>query len=683
MATKKKNLMRLFDIAASTNLFSKLSGFYLNAEPRIKAKLRPGLPRTGRWLCRENPHLVCLFGCEGDKDAPIAYIDGCYYLRDGINSMIHFGQSDIVGKVSWYNAEGWLPCLVSEFKTEKLSFRIENFADVCTFENKPLSVAYSRVIIENLSSTAVRVPAPSKRLTPLNSATGNPGTLEPGEKKCFDYCVAADRFGKNFERPSEDILRSFGSFDSRYESMKGRWTKRLEPLVTLDLPDENLVNAYKAGYVYTMIVKDGYELHVGENGYDRVFDHDVIGIIAALLAMGDTEYFDEYTKYILLNVQYSDARWKYSFVFAKYLQMTGDTALIESRFDEISRNTHSIESDRLSPDGVMKKSNSIDSDGFWTIDNQSALTGLAAYRYICLRLGKTDEAEWALGQYGSLLAATNKKLSETAKKYSLDYIPISLEVPNELSARSDKRDANRLSMFLFGRWSWEAHLFCEKQEGYMLDMIDKTYEMSFDVTEKELGSKYNFGGYPHGFYCSAYNAGYGSAALAGKKHRDTAIKAYQFMLENAQSGPFGWWEGVDYPSDSSPWDISHAAAGGGSCPHIWGQATATKALLDSLACRRTDGTAIILRGVPDEWLIEGKHVAVSNIPAGTGKFGFIAHGTEHGLHLELEGNDDFPVSVEAMLLEGKNIIAPGCGITEQGCAVIPSGTKTVDIYFNR
>ena len=79
-----------------------------------------------------------------------------------------------------------------------------------------------------------------------------------------------------------------------------------------------------------MIVKDGDELHVGENNYDRVFDHDIIGMLATLYLLGDFEYFEEYASHILDNVQYPDARWKFSFPYALYLEKTGDPARIDS-----------------------------------------------------------------------------------------------------------------------------------------------------------------------------------------------------------------------------------------------------------------------------------------------------------------------------------------------------------------
>ena len=36
------------------------------------------------------------------------------------------------------------------------------------------------------------------------------------------------------------------------------------------------------------------ELHVGENGYDELFDHDTIGIVSTLLTVGDFTYAKDY-----------------------------------------------------------------------------------------------------------------------------------------------------------------------------------------------------------------------------------------------------------------------------------------------------------------------------------------------------------------------------------------------------
>ena len=630
--------------------FSLAGSVYFN----LVNRLRVASPFTGRgYAYKKYPELVGVFGCEGGKDAPIAFIDGSYLLRDRGNKIITFGIKDIPGRIKWSNAEGFLPCLVSEFEKDGVEYRISNFSDKLTIGGNDFDIAYSRLTVKNGTGSPVKRPAVSALLIPLNERSE---TIQPGETADFDFAVAADRFGGKYPFPDADEIRKQGGFDEHYEYMKKYWLARLEPLAEITaLPEPELIDAYKAGYIYTMICKDGDELHVGENGYDRVFDHDVIGILNTLILLGDRKDIEKYSAFILKNVQYPDARWKYSWFFVLYLQKTGNADFVRRNFGEIKANAHSIASARESGgSGIMKPTPAIDSLGHWTVDNFSALTGLCSYEYICKTLGEKDEEEWAAEEYRSLLAVCDGTAKETLAKYSLDYLPMNMTLPNSETARSDPRDANRLSMFLFGRWSWEAYLFGAEQYGPLVDLTDATYEHSARVRKDVCADLCNFGGYPHGYFCSAYNAGYGGAALRGEKYRSLGIDAYLYMIHNAMSAPYSWWEGVKYPDEKSPWAIPHASGGGGSCPHMWGQSTATKVLFDSLICEKADGTLIIGRGVPARWVKAGNVIEVKKYP--------VSHGKRVDMRIEFEETGatvtitgDAPVQADMPLPPGNEL----------------------------
>ncbi len=613
-------------------IFSAVVNKFFAASSAANVSFKRGAMFKTDLICKKHHGLTASFGCEGDRDAPIAFIDGSYLLRDRADTLINFGFSSkkLEGKIKWYNSEGWLPCLVSEFNYSTLRYKIENFANDAVIDGNRFEIAYTRLTVTNVSSARAALPKKPRLLVPL-SEDAKKQHIESGETITMDYAVCADRFGCKYSFPDDSKTAAAGGFDENYRRMRDYWMHRTQPLAQItELPDRRLIDAYKAGFVYTQIVKDGDELHVGENGYDRVFDHDVIGIMVSLLTVGDFTGFKDYAKHILKNVQYPDARWKYAWAFAVYLMRTDDRSYIREIFGEIRENTHAIESDRIEDGkGIMKRTNAIDTNGFWTIDNWSALTGLAAYRYICMALSETQEAKWASEQYDSLLGECDKKLRETLNKYSIDYIPISMEEPNETCPRSDSRDANWASMFLFGRWAWDAYLFGAEQHGVMLELIDKTYSHGFERRKSVSDTISNFGGYPHGYFSSSYNAGYGSAALRGEEYRDIGIKAYQFMIEHSQSGPFAWWEGIGYPDDASPWNIPHASCGGGSCQHIWGQSVATKVLFDSLISVKADGTLIVGRGVPQEWIKDGNVIEIRNFP--------ILHGKRVNLRMDFVG----------------------------------------------
>lgn len=667
----------ILEAVTSLPLFSKLSSAYLRRESAIRLRLTKGGKDSA---CRRYPGLVTCFGWEGDKNAPIAYIDGSFSLRSRDNALVGFGFNSVDSKIKWYNAEGYLPCLVSEYTSGSFEVKIESFADLVTVDGSDFVVAYSRITAENISKETQKLPPLPKIVSVLQ---GGERSLAPGQVSVRTCCVAADRFGKGVPFPTDSQLVCAGSFDEHFSHMRDYWNGRLSELVQLDIPDEKLMNAYRAGYIYTMIVKDGFELHVGENGYDRVFDHDVIGIISALLDCGDTKYFDEYQKTVLMNIQYPDARWKYAWIFAKYLFKTGDRELVKRCFDDIKKYAHSIEPDREDGGtGIMQTTCAIDSNGHWLIDNQSALTGLASYAYICSVLGESDEEKYANENYLSLLNATNSRLEATQRKFGLDYLPISMDEPNETGARSDPRDANWASMFLFGRWSWECYLFGAEQEGVMLDMIDRTYDHGFERRAKIDPTRCNFGGYPHGWFCSAYNAGYGSAALRGEKHRSLGIRAYRYMIDNAMSGPFSWWEGVGDPDSASPWDISHAASGGGSCPHMWGQATATKVLLDSILSVKYDGTVIIGRGIPEEWLTPDNRISVENYLAFDGRrIGYSLVVNSCGFEITLDKSHAlFNTIIDLPYLIGKSFTCEG-GIISHGRIVSDENVRHITVRF--
>lgn len=637
-----------------------------------------------------NPGLVSSFGWEGDRHAPIAYIDGSYLLRDRGELMVTFGVPDIPGTIEWTNAEGYLPAFISSFSKRGLDVSIQSFSDDATVSGNRFEVAYSRMTVTNTSAEAQPLPVVSAELVPLTPTT-RATTIAPGDTVVRDYAIAADRFTGTYAWPSTAEVAALGSYDEHYGHMRDYWNTRLDAVADISkLPNEKLINAYKAGYIYTLIIRDDIDgekrLHVGENGYDEMFDHDTIGIVANLLTIGDFTYAQDYLRTLPAQLQYDDAKWKFSWPFALYLQRTGDEEFVRAEFENIKTQTHKIEADRIDGGtGIIKQTFAIDSLGYWTIDNWSALAGLTTYRYLAERIGETAEADWAKAEYDDLYRATTERLQQTIDENNLDYIPISMVEPNEDGPRSDPRDANWASMFLFGRWAWDGYLFGAEQSGLMLDWIDQTYTAGFDRRNGISDTIYNFGGYPHGYYSSAYNAGYGSSALRGEQYRDAGIRAYEFMIDKAQSGPFGWWEGVDYPNAESPWSIDHAAGGGGSNQHMWGQSTATKVLFDSLIAQKSDGTLIIGRGIPTEWIAAGQEIALDDYPVqDDGRVGYSMTSTGSELTFAFTGDTTNVTDLSIEVIGLKNNIArvstPGAVIDQAaGTVRVPSGTEQVVI----
>jgi hypothetical protein len=570
-----------------------------------------------------------LIGWAGDKDGVVACLGGSFYVRDGKKATYGYGVYDD-SRTQWRNAGGYLPALVTSFSRGGAKISITNFGDKVTIGGHAIVAIYSRVSVHNPTRRAVTVsPQASAGLIPLD----HPGnTVKPGGTVNHDYAVAADRFGGKFPFPAAKALAAAGGFTAHFAHMRAFWNSQLAGIARLTLPDRQLSNAYKAGFINTQIIRDGNELTTGENGYDAEFSHDVIGILAQQFTQGDFTgahaLLDRARTVVGAQSQYADGRWTYAWPWAIYLLKTGDLSFVKSQFategpkgasqPSIKDTAHLIAKQRTGPGGIMEKTNDIDANGYWTIDNYEALMGLAAYRWLALQVHNPTEAAWALKQYNSLLAATNAQLDKTIKAGHLNYLPCSMVEPNTANRCANAEDANWAAPFLFGRWAWDAQLFGARVDGPGINLIDATYRYGFKRLAGKLPSS-TYGGYPTDYFSTAYNAGYGSWGLASKNYRSQGIKGYEFMIAKDQSGPFSWWESSDFPNTGSPWAGSHPSSGNGSAPHAWGIANANKVLLDSVAAQRSDGVLIVGRGIPAGWLAQGKTIRVANFPTTGGR----------------------------------------------------------------
>ncbi|MBV9095754.1 MAG: hypothetical protein JO132_18105 [Streptosporangiaceae bacterium] len=532
---------------------------------------------------------------------------------------------------TWANADGYLPALVTTFHRDGATISITNFGDDVTIGGDAFVIIYSRVQVTNPTGSPVTIdPEASAGLIPLNSA---PDTVPPHGTVNHDYAVPSDKFGGSYPYPSDSAVVAAGGFDQHFAHMATYWNGQLASIAQIQqLPDQQLVDAYKTGFIYTQIIRAGEELKTGANGYDKEFSHDVIGILANLFTQGyftDAHGLLDRARYVIgSQTQYADGVWTYPWVWAIYLLKTGDLGFVKANFStegpsgasepSIKDAAHLIATDRTGPGGIMEKTNDVDANGYWTIDNYEALTGLWAYHWLAEQVGNTSEATWAASEYDSLLAVVNTTLDATISAYQLNYLPCSMTEPNTDNRCANAEDANWAAPFLFGRWAWDGYLFGAPLSGPGLTLIDATYRYGFARLAGKLPPD-TFGGYPTQYYSTAYNAGYGEWGLASNDYRDQGILGYQFMIANGQDGPYSWWESQQFPNPGSPWIGVHPENGNGSCPHAWGIANANMVLLDSLAAQRSDGSLVVGRGVPDSWVRGGQVISVANFPTTDGK----------------------------------------------------------------
>jgi hypothetical protein len=636
-----------------------------------------------------------LIGWAGDTDGVVACLGGSFYVRDGKNTTYGYGVYNNA-PTTWKNADGYLPALVTTFHRAGTRISITNFGDAVTVGGHRYVAVYSRLAVHNPTSKPVTItPYATPGLIPLHTASN---TVPAGATVNHDYVVAADRFGHKYAWPSDAALKAAGGFAGHFAAMRSYWNTQLTEIANVSsLPDHSLVNAYKAGYIYTQIIRDKNMLNTGENGYDMQFSHDVIGILANLLVQGD----DTQAKPLMIRArhvvgaqsQYDDGVWKYPWLWAEYILKTGDLAFAKANFAKdgpkgakepsIETTAHLIAKDRTGPGGIMLETSDIDADGYWTIDDYSALFGLAAYKYVAEQVGAKGQVTWATKQYNSLLTAVNKTLDKTIRTNHLNYLPCSMIEPNDDNRCSNAEDANWAAPFLFGRWAWDGYLFGAHIDGPGKRLIDATYNYGFRRLKGKLPAN-TFGGYSPDFYSTGYNAGYGSWGLASNHHRTQGILSYQFMTHKSQSGPLSWWESSSNPNTGSPWIGTHPASGNGSSPHAWGMANANMVLLDSLLAQRSNGRLLVGRGVPTKWLASPDPIVVDNFPTTKGhRVG--ASIVTHGKAVTLTLTGDKPAGAVVFELPAfrNGIASTSAGKVDQkaGTVTISAATHTVTAHL--
>jgi len=598
-------------------------------------------------------------GWAGNDQAVVACLSGSFVVK---NTGQLYGYGLYNGSLtSWRNAEGYLPALITSFRSGAAEVSITNFADELRLNGHDFVAVYSRVRVTNTGDHTISVdPQPTAGLVPLDHA-GN--TVRGHRSVSHDYAVFSDQFGASGPYPSAGRLQRAGGWDQHYRHMRSFWNSQLSTLTQItSLPDPSLINAYKAGFINTQLTRAGAMLKTGVNGYDKEYSHDVVGILANMLTQGFRSDGTTTALDLLLRLrtvvgtqaQYDDGIWKYAWPWAIYLQKTGDLASVKANFHtpgptgdtlepSISDSAHAIAAARTGPGGIMENTPDIDANGYWTIDNYSALMGLAAYQWLAQQVGDSTEYAWAKSEYQSLLAAVNRTLEHTMATYHIDYLPCSMVEPNDNNRCSNPKDANWGAPFLFGRWAWDGYLFGADISGPGYTQIDATYDYGFGRLQGILPPN-TLGGYGSTDYTTGYNAGYGEWGLASNAHRDQGILNYQFMIANAQGGPNSWWESVAAPVTNDPWLGRHPSAGAGASPHAWGAADANLVLLDSLVAERSDGSVIVGRGVPNSWLSSRRPIQVRNFPvAGGRKLSITISSRRNRITLRLDGHAAGPV----------------------------------------
>jgi hypothetical protein len=629
-----------------------------------------------------------VIGWTGNYYAPFQYLSGSYFAR-GVpdtyqpggtgqaycGAMYSFsaytyglaaGAAPAAGSVQWTEADGYLPAMTTSFTRDDVAISITDFANEQSIDGTPTVLVYTRVKVTNKGTAAVDVP-PGGSGPNLVSLNDTSDTVQPGQTVNHDFVAAVDDFSTTTPLPSVTAITPAKgnpgalSYDAAYRHMADYWNSQLSVTPQLSLPNVSLANtnnlkdpgtsidnAYKAAFIYTRMVQIGESPTSGANNYAYLLNHDLPGIMANSFEEGD--FTDAQS--LLLNGRisesssfneeganwYWDGPWRTPIAWAAYLEGTNDTAFVSKYFHDDANGPSQwgpslytlMHTDYLqqlnTTTGYLKASDDNDSEGTWLFDDETALAGLAAYKYIATRIGQTSEAQWANGAYNSLLTAVNAGLSANESANDFDFLPCEVNVPVTADRCNSPSDANWAGSDLWGQNVWDIMLQGGTLNGVLGDpsQTDNLYEMGFSRLDGTGVPYPSFGAYTG--YSVALNTAYTSGALYGNAYRDLPITSYAWQIATTTGGPNAWWEAnSSAPDPSNPWAGSHAAPEFGAIPYAWPMAGQTQTLLQSLVAPGLESTTskngsydystvlYVGRGVPDAWITPGQTIAVNNL----------------------------------------------------------------------
>jgi hypothetical protein len=616
-------------------------------------------------------------GWDGNYWPVYQYLSGSFFAR-GVPTTYNFNGTNICGamysfsiyhyngnrpaqSVQWTQEAGYLPAMTTSFTSGSVAVAIKEFADKVTIGGHAFDLVYARVSVTNNGSAPVTIdPGGSgPNLVRLTSTSRN--TVAAHATSNHDYVVAVDNFGNGAALPTGTALSGAApSFDTADGQMAAYWNGRIAETASFSLPNLTLpntgnlanpgtalVNAYKAGTVYGLMMQVGEAQFSGANNYFWLLNHDVPGELNARLETGD--FHDAQNLLLTARISqatnfnehganwYYDGDWKTPATWAYYLAKTNDTGFVSQYFHDDAGGAsqwgpslytimHSIYSGQLASDGALRSSFDNDSSGRWLFDDYSALEALAAYKYIATRLGNTAEAQYADTEYTNLLNHTNTLVANNESSHGFSYLPCTVDQANTSNRCNTYNDANWASPVWVGQNQWSTMLMGGTLNGVIGDpaQSDAMYAMGFARLASHGLPYPTFGAFTG--YSTAYNTAYASNGLFGSAYRDLPITSYAWQIATTTGGPNAWWEANGSgPSASNPWIGNHAGPEFGAIPYAWPISAQQEGLLQSIVAEGLSSTGsgpytftrplYIGRGIPNTWIASGQTIGVSNLTA--------------------------------------------------------------------
>ncbi len=414
------------------------------------------------------------------------------------------------------------------------------------------------------------------------------------------------------------------------------WESKVE-CVDVHIPDQALVDMWKANVAYNLITKDGPGFQPGSRSYDKAWMRDGGVAAIALLKMGLTEEIKDFLSWMagfqfesgevppIIDNKHEDPLWEekqglqefdsqgqFVHVILQYYHFTKDREFLEEMYPKIVKALEfltELRERRATPEyrddpekrifyNILPESRS--HEGYWLAhsywDDFWALAGWKDGKTIARILGHEDQAEWMETEYQKLKKGVYDTIALVMERNEIDYIP----------GCAEKGDFDPTS-------TAAAIVFCDELENMPQPQLKNTFDRFFD----DLSHRFEPGAE---FVLTPYEIRTVLAYLfMGQKER--ARKLLSFMVDCRR--PPGWnhLAEVVHSDYRFPCYI-------GDMPHTWVGAGFINSAR-GLFLYEKDDALILGAGIDPRWLEEGRPISIESFPS---YFGLVSY--------EMERNGD-------------------------------------------
>ena len=452
------------------------------------------------------------------------------------------------------------------------------------------------------------------------------------------------------------------------------WTEKLNRVpITLPASALNITESIRANLAYILINRDGPGIQPGSRSYERSWIRDGALTSAALLRLGHyaevRDFIDWYSKFQFDNgkvpccvdsrgadpVPENDSNGEFIYLIAEYYRHTGDRALLERTWPNVSRAVafmDSLRRSRMTPEfqagdkrvffGLLPQSISHEGysakpmHSYW--DDFFALRGFKDAAEIAHVLSKPEAAGYAAVR-DEFRRDFYASIRLSMAQHHIDYIPGAAEL-GDFDATSTTIAINPADEL--------AHL----PQPALNQTFDKYYE---NFVARRDGKT------PWDAYTPYEHRVTGTFVRLGQKARAHELLDFFFLGQR----PKEWhqWAEVVYHDPRTPKFI-------GDMPHTWVGSDYIRSVLDMFAFEReSDSSLVIGAGIPASWVSHKPGVEVRGLSTHYGRLSYTMRATGNTVEIHIEGvrvppgglviQSPLDRPVRGMSLNGKQLVLIG------------------------